>query len=67
MINHLLDVKESVAYLQEWVRLADPVYKPVVIKNLQHAMRKEEELCKKIGYGDSINLSKILRPEGEKA
>ena len=29
----------------------------VIEKNLSYAKRKEEELCKQIGYGDSINLS----------
>lgn len=57
IINHLLDVRESIAYLQERVRLADQSSKEVIMKNLNYALRKEEELCKKTGYGVLTNSS----------
>lgn len=62
-INHYLDVRESVAYLQERVRLADGLTLDVVKKNLQYALKKEEEVCKTIGCMDLTNLSKNLQQE----
>jgi hypothetical protein len=63
MINHLLDVNESVAYLQERVRLNDGITLAVLRKNLFYALRNQEELCKTIGLKDSTSLSKKLQQE----
>lgn len=57
MVNHLLDVRDSIAYLQERVRLANGEDLAVIEKNLRYALQKEEVLCKQIGYGDLINSS----------
>jgi hypothetical protein len=57
MIKHLMDVKESIAYLQERVRLSKGIDLEILNKNLQYAVKKEEELCKKVGFGDSTSLS----------
>jgi len=56
-LHHLLDVKDSIAYLQERVRLADRADLPIIEKNLRYALQKEEELCKLIGFGGSTSLS----------
>jgi hypothetical protein len=56
-LNHLLDVKESITYLQERVRLADAAERVVIEKNLRYALQKEEELCKQVGFGGSTSLS----------
>ena len=56
-LHHLLDVKDSIAYLQERVRLADTAERVIIAKNLRYALQKEEELCKLIGFGDSTNSS----------
>jgi hypothetical protein len=56
-LHHLLDVKDSIAYLQERVRLADGSDRPIIEKNLRYALQKEEALCKQIGFGDSTNSS----------
>lgn len=63
MLNHLLDVRESVAYLQERVRLSNGITLDVVKKNLQYALKKEEEVCKTIGLTDLTNLYKNLQQE----
>ena len=60
-LNHLLDVKDSIAYLQERVRLSGVADAAVIQKNLNYALRKEEELCKLIGYGGSISSSANLQ------
>ena len=46
-LNHLLDVKDSIAYLQERVRLASGADLAVIEKNLNYALQKKEELCVK--------------------
>jgi hypothetical protein len=56
-LHHLLDVKDSIAYLQERVRLADGADLPIIEKNLRYALQKENELCKQIGFGGSTNSS----------
>jgi hypothetical protein len=56
-LHHLLDVKDSLAYLQERVRLADGSDRPIIEKNLRYALQKEEALCKQIGFGGSTNSS----------
>lgn len=56
-LHHLLDVKDSIAYLQERVRLAGAADAAVIKKNLNYALQKEEELCKQIGFGGSTNSS----------
>jgi len=63
MLNHLLDVRESVAYLQERVRLSNGITLDVVKKNLQYALKKEEEVCKTIGSTDLTSLYKNLQQE----
>lgn len=63
MLNHLLDVRESVAYLQERVRLSNGITLDVVKKNLQYALKKEEEVCKTIGSTDLTSLYKNLPQE----
>jgi hypothetical protein len=57
MIKHLMDVKESIAYLQERVRLSKGIDLEILNKNLDYAVKKEEELCKKVGFGGSTSLS----------
>ncbi len=57
MVKHLLDVQESIAYLQERVRLSKGIDLEILHKNLKYAVKKEEELCKKTGFGDLTNLS----------
>jgi hypothetical protein len=56
-LHHLLDVKDSIAYLKERVRLADGSDLPIIEKNLRYALQKEEELCKLVGFGGSTNSS----------
>jgi hypothetical protein len=56
-LNHLLDVKDSIAYLQERVRLASGADLAVIQKNLNYALQKKEELCKQVGFGGSTNSS----------
>jgi hypothetical protein len=56
-LHHLLDVKDSIAYLKERVRLADGADLPIIEKNLRYALQKEEELCKLVGFGGSTNSS----------
>jgi hypothetical protein len=56
-LNHLLDVKESVAYIQERIRISQGIDLEILNKNLQYALLKEEELCKKTGYGVLTNSS----------
>lgn len=63
MINHYLDVQESVAYLQERVRLDDGITLDVVKKNLRYALKRQEEVCKITGCMDLTNLSKNLQQE----
>jgi hypothetical protein len=63
MINHLLDVQESVAYLKERVRLAKGNDLEILYKNLHYALKKEEDVCKKAGFGDLTNLLKTLQQE----
>jgi hypothetical protein len=63
MINHLLDIKESVDYLRERVRLAKGNDLEILYKNLHYALRKEEDVCKKTGCGDLTNLLKTLQQE----
>lgn len=66
MLNHLTDVRESISYIQERVRLADGLTLDVVKKNLRYALKKQEEVCKTTGYGDLTNLSTTLqRLEGK--
>ena len=60
-LHHLLDVKDSIAYLQERVRLADGADLAVIEKNLNYALQKKEELCKQVGYGGSTNSSTTLQ------
>lgn len=62
-INHYLDVRESVAYLQERVRLDNGITLDVVKKNLRYALAKEEEACKIIGSTDLTSLYKNLQQE----
>ena len=62
-LRHLVDIRDCIEYMQERVRLADLAEVAVIEKNLSYAKRKEEELCKQIGYGDSINLSETLQKE----
>jgi hypothetical protein len=57
LMNHLLDVRESIAYIQERVRLSKGIDLEILNKNLQYAIKKEEELCKKAGYGGLTNSS----------
>ena len=57
MLNHLLDVRESVAYMQERVRLSKGIDLEILYKNLHYAVKKEEELCKKAGFGGLTNSS----------
>jgi hypothetical protein len=57
LMNHLLDVRESIAYIQERVRLSKGIDLEILNKNLQYALLKEEELCKKTGYGVLTNSS----------
>jgi len=54
MLNHLLDVSESVVYLQERVRLAKGIDLEILRKNLHYALAKEEELCKKLTEHTSL-------------
>jgi hypothetical protein len=56
-LNHLLDVKDSIAYLEERVRLSSGADLAVIQKNLNYALQKKEELCKQVGYGGSTSLS----------
>ena len=63
MLNHLLDVNESVAYLEERFRNANPHELAVIRKNLFYALRRKEDLCKTIGLTDLTNLSKNLQQE----
>ena len=65
-LKHLLDVKESVAYLQERIRISKGIDLQILNKNLQYALLKEEELCKKTGFGGLTNSSTTSqRLEGE--
>jgi hypothetical protein len=57
VLKHLLDVKESVAYLQKRIRISKGIDLQILNKNLQYALLKEEELCKKTGFGGSTNSS----------
>lgn len=57
LMNHLLDVKESIAYIQERVRLTKGIDLEILYKNLDYAVKKEEELCKKAGFGVLTNSS----------
>ena len=56
-LNHLLDVKDSIVYLQDRVRLASGADLAVIQKNLNYALQKKEELCKQVGFGGSTSLS----------
>jgi hypothetical protein len=60
-LHHLLDVKDSIAYLKERVRLADRAERAIIEKNLRYALQKEEALCKQVGFGGSINSSANLQ------
>lgn len=60
-LRHLVDIRDCIEYMQERVRLADLAEVAVIEKNLSYAKRKEEDLCKQIGYGDSINSSDKLQ------
>lgn len=60
-LHYLLDVKESIAYLQERVRLADTTERVIIEKNLRYALQKEEALCKQVGFGGSTSLSATLQ------
>ena len=57
MLNHLLDVRESIVYIQERVRLSQGIDLEILYKNLHYAVKKEEELCKATGCGDLTNSS----------
>lgn len=56
-LHHLLDVKESIAYLQKRIGLADTAERVIIEKNLRYALQKEEALCKQVGFGGSTSLS----------
>lgn len=60
-LRDLADLRDGIAYMQERVRLCDQAERPIIEKNLFYARKKEEELCKQIGYGDSINSSDKLQ------
>lgn len=60
-LRHLVDIRDCIEYMQERVRLSSPIDQAVIEKNLSYARKKEEELCKQIGYGDSINSSDKLQ------
>jgi hypothetical protein len=60
-LHHLLDVKDSIAYLQERVRLASGADLAIIEKNLRYALQKEEALCKQVGFGGSTSLSATLQ------
>lgn len=62
-VRHLINIRECIEYLQERVMLSPPEYAPVVQKNLDLTRKKERALCKKIGYGDSINSSENSQKE----
>jgi hypothetical protein len=65
-LKHLLDVKESVAYIQERIRMSKGIDLEILNKNLHYALLKEEELCKKTGFGGLTNSSTTSqRLEGE--
>lgn len=65
MLNHLLDVSESVVYLQERVRLSKGIDLEILRKNLQYALEKEEELCKKLTKTTSLTRSSNTLPIAE--
>ena len=50
-------LKESIAYIQERVRLTKGIDLEILNKNLHYAETQKEELCKKIGFGDSTSSS----------
>lgn len=60
-LHHLLDVKDSIAYLQKRVRLADAAEQVIIEKNLRYALQKEGVLCKQVGFGGSTSLSATLQ------
>jgi len=66
-LNHLLEVKESVAHLKELLAVNEGLTLAIIRKNLHYALLKEEELCKKAGYGVSTNSSKTLQHQEERA
>lgn len=55
--RELAEMRDNIAYMQERVRLSSAGEATVIEKNLTYARKKEEKLCKLIGYGDSTNLS----------
>jgi len=57
LLNHLRDVKESVAYIQDRIRISKGIDLEILNKNLHYALLKQEELCKKVGFGGSTSLS----------
>lgn len=65
-LRHLVDIRDCIEYMQERVRLADLAEVAVIEKNLFYARKKEEELCKQIGYGDSTSLSTTSQQLGGK-
>jgi hypothetical protein len=62
-LRDLADLRDGIAYMQERVMLASKGEATVIEKNLMYARKKEEELCKLVGYGDSINSSESLQKE----
>jgi len=68
MLNHLLDAKESVAYIEGLLAANQGLTLAILRKNLHYAKQsvnqKEEELCK-AGYGDLINSLKTLQHQEE--
>ena len=56
-LKHLLEVKGSIQYLKEMLAANEGLTLAIIRKNLHYAILKEEELCKKTGFGDLTNLS----------
>ena len=53
----LLDIENSIEYMEKLYGVAEGYQKVVINKNLGYARAKKEELCKKIGFGDLTNSS----------
>lgn len=63
--NRLRDIENTIQYMESLYLVVEGYKKDVINKNLGYARAKKEELCKKIGYGDSINSSENLQTKAK--
>jgi hypothetical protein len=59
-LKRLRDAKESVAYIQERIRMSKGIDLEILNKHLQYALLKEEELCKRLTENTSLTKSTNL-------